>query len=64
MSRSPPISSFPLLAGTILLLAACGSCAAAGNGNAKVDSVQSAGLPGEHVQRHWTRSHLRLRTPG
>jgi hypothetical protein len=49
MSRSPPISSFPLLTGTILLLAACGSCAAAGNGNAKVDSVQSAGLPGEHV---------------
>lgn len=50
MSRSPSKIAVPLLAAAaVLLLAACGSGAAAGTGAAPVASTQTGGLPGEHV---------------
>src|SRR5450759_5814505 len=51
MSRTPRNLAVPLLAATVLLLAACGSSseAAAGTGADQKDAAQSGGLPGEHV---------------
>jgi hypothetical protein len=51
MSRTPRNLAVPLLAATVLLLAACGSGsgAAAGSGGDQKAAAQSGGLPGEHV---------------
>ena len=51
MSRTPRKLAVPLLAATVLLLAACGSGsgAAAGTGADQKAAAASGGLPGEHV---------------
>jgi photosystem II stability/assembly factor-like uncharacterized protein len=51
MSRTPRNLAVPLLAATVLVLAACesGSGAAAGSGGDQKAAAQSGGLPGEHV---------------
>jgi len=51
MSRTPRKLAIPLLATTVLLLAACGSGpgAAPGTGADQKTAAQSGGLPGEHV---------------
>src|ERR1035437_7792466 len=51
MSRTPRNLAVPLLAATVLVLAAgkSGSGAAAGSGGDQKAAAQSGGLPGEHV---------------
>jgi hypothetical protein len=51
MSRTPRKLAIPLLAASVLLLAACGSGsgAAGGSGADQKAAAQSGGLPGEHV---------------